>query len=99
MKIYQRQKVPGVRNRLREGVSEGMAIHPIVRWIWTQINHQHASQEDVATRAGINSSTLRKWRDGVRSPRIMELEAVVNVLGYKLKVVLQEDSNGNGQGS
>lgn len=91
MKMYQRQKVPGKPNRLREGVSEGMAVHPIVRWIWQQINDQRASQEDVAERAGINSSTLRKWRDGVRSPRVVELEAVVNVLGYRLKIVMQED--------
>lgn len=91
MKVYQRQKVPGQRKHLRQGVTEGMAIHPIVRWIWEQINSQRASQEDVAERAGVNSSTLRKWRDGVRSPRVVELEAVVNVLGYKLKVVLQEE--------
>lgn len=98
MKLYKRQKIPGLHSRFREGVSEGMAVHPIVRWVWTQINAQRASQEDVAMRAGISSSALRKWRDGVRSPRIVELEAVVNVLGYKLKVVLQEDTNGTHQG-
>lgn len=99
MKLYQKQKVPGVKNRFREGVSEGMAIHPIVRWVWTQINHQRASQEDVSQRSGVSSSTMRKWRDGVRSPRLLELEAVINVLGYKLKVVMEEDRNGDGQSS
>ncbi len=62
MRKYQRQKVPGVRSRLREGVTEGMAIHPIVRFIWDQINHQRASQEDIAQRSGVSASTMRKWR-------------------------------------
>lgn len=93
MRQYQRQKVPGVRSRFRVGVTEGMAVHPLVRWIWQQINDQRASQEDVAERSGVSSSTIRKWRDGVRSPRLVELESVVNVLGYQLKVQLKaEDS-------
>jgi transcriptional regulator with XRE-family HTH domain len=93
MKMYQRQKVPGQREHLRKGVNESVLVHPIVQWIWKQINDQRASQEDVAMRAGVASSTLRKWRDGVRSPRVVELESVVNVLGYNLKVVLQEGKN------
>jgi transcriptional regulator with XRE-family HTH domain len=85
MRNFQKQKVPPKRT------ADGMAIHPIVRWIWDQINFQHASQEDIAKRSGVSSSAMRKWRDGVRSPRLMELEAVVNALGFKIKVVMQED--------
>lgn len=92
MKKYQRQKIPGSKSRLREGVTDGMDIHPIVRWIWQQINDQHASQEDIALHSGVSSSTMRKWRDGVRSPRIVELDAVVSALGYKLKVELREEN-------
>ncbi len=80
MRNYQKQKIPPKKT------ADGMAIHPIVRWIWDQINFQQASQEDVAKRSGVSSSAMRKWRDGVRSPRLMELEAVVNALGFRIKV-------------
>jgi predicted transcriptional regulator len=88
MRNYQKQKVPV---RAPKGTVQGMAVHPIVHWIWDQINFQHASQEDIADRSGVASSTIRKWRNGVRSPRVMELEAVVNALGFKIKVVVAED--------
>jgi transcriptional regulator with XRE-family HTH domain len=76
MRNYQKQKEP----------RKGMAVHPLVRWMWKQMNKQLASQEDVAKRSGVSSSAMRKWRVGVRSPRVMELEAVINALGYKLTV-------------
>jgi transcriptional regulator with XRE-family HTH domain len=76
MRNYQKQKEP----------RKGVAIHPLVRWVWSQMNRQRASQEDIAKRSGVASSTMRKWRVGVRSPRVMELEAVINALGYKLTV-------------
>lgn len=81
MNNYQTQKVP----------PKGMAIHPLVRWIWLEINRQRASQEDVAARSGVASSTMRKWRTGVRSPRVLELEAVINTLGYKLTIRKNKD--------
>lgn len=81
MNNYQKQKEP----------AKGMAIHPLVRWIWAQMNKQRASQEDIAKRSGVSSSAMRKWRAGVRSPRIMEIEAVVNSLGYQLTVRKKND--------
>lgn len=89
MKQYQRSKVPPKKERLKPP-ADGMFVHPIVRWIWLEINHQQASQEDVAVRAGVSSSAMRKWRRGVRSPGIAELEAVVNALGYKIQLKVME---------
>jgi predicted transcriptional regulator len=71
--------------------TEGKAVHPLVRWIWDQIVRQRVAQEDLAERAGVCSSTLRKWRKGERSPQLYELEAVVNVLGGKLNVRVRDD--------
>lgn len=81
MNNYQKQKEP----------RKGMAIHPFIYWIWTEMNKQCASQEDIAKRSGVSSSTMRKWRLGVRSPRVMELEAVINALGYQLAVRRKKD--------
>src|SRR5688572_11232400 len=73
LRKYQYQKIP-----------EGLAIHPFVRLIWDEMNLQCVSQEDVAIRAGVNPGTIRKWRNGTRSPRLLELEAVMNVLGMRI---------------
>lgn len=81
MKIYQRSKEP----------AKGKAVHPIVRWIWRQMNHQRASQEDVAARSGVSSSAMRKWRQGLNSPKLSDIEAVVNVLGGKIVVRIDDD--------
>ncbi len=78
MKQFQTQKVP-----------EGRGVHPIIRFIWKRINLDEWSQEDLAEKSGVTSSTMRKWRRGDRNPRISELEAVVNCLGYK--IVIKED--------
>lgn len=81
MRIYQRSKEP----------AKGKAVHPFVWWIWNQMNIQRASQEDVAVRAGIASSTMRKWRQGVNSPKLTDIEAVINVLGGKISVRISDD--------
>ena len=63
-----------------------MAVHPLVRWMWAEMNKQRASQEDIAKRSGVSSSAMRKWRTGVRSPRVLELDAVAHALGYQITV-------------
>lgn len=83
MKRYQRSKEP----------APNMAVHPIVRWIWHEMNRQRASQEDVAKRAGISSSAMRKWRQGINSPKLSDIEAVVNVLGSEIVVRYKRDDN------
>lgn len=75
MRQFQPQKVP-----------EGRGVHPIIRWIWKRINLDEWSQEDLAKRSGVTSSAMRKWRRGERNPRISELEAVVNAMGYKIVI-------------
>lgn len=82
MRQYQSSKVPNKR----KDPKDGSGIHPIIRWIWVEMNRQCASQEDVAKRAGVSSSAMRKWRKGDRSPKLFEIEAVVNALGGTLRV-------------
>ena len=83
MRNYQRAKEP----------AKGKAVHPAVQWIWRQMNLQRASQEDVAERSGVASSTMRKWRQGINSPKLADIEAVINVLGGKL-IIKVDDDNG-----
>ena len=76
MRQYQRQIIP-----------EGRGVHPIIRWLWKRINLDEWDQETLARRSGVSSSAMRKWRRGERNPRISELEAVINTLGYKIVIV------------
>lgn len=85
MRQYQRSKVPPKREALKPPAND-RGVHPIVRWIWLEMNHQHASQEDVAERAGVSSSAMRKWRQGINSPKLVDIEAVVNALGYSIQI-------------
>ena len=78
-RVYQEQK---------EASAE---VHPIVQWIWQQINARRLSQQDIAELSDVDPSTMRKWRDGLRSPRLAELDAVVKALGYQLRVTMAED--------
>ena len=73
MRQFQTQKVP-----------DGRGVHPIVRWIWKRINTDMWSQEDLAKKAGVSASAMRKWRIGARNPKISEIEAVINAMGYSL---------------
>lgn len=81
MKTFQRVKEP----------AKGKAIHPAVRWVWRQMNMQRASQQDIALRSGVSSSAMRKWRDGINAPKLADIEAVINALGGKLVIRMDDD--------
>jgi transcriptional regulator with XRE-family HTH domain len=51
------------------------------------MNAQCTSQEDVADRSGVSSSAMRKWRNGSRVPNLLDLDAALQVLGYRIGVV------------
>jgi transcriptional regulator with XRE-family HTH domain len=44
------------------------------------------THEFVAEKAGISTATLRNWARGRTTPRLIDIEAVVNVLGSDLSV-------------
>jgi transcriptional regulator with XRE-family HTH domain len=58
--------------------------HPLIHFLWKEMNAQRVSQEDVAERSGVSSGAMRKWRRGSRSPNLCDVEACLNVLGYEI---------------
>lgn len=59
--------------------------HPLVKLMWQEMHAQRASQMDVSERSGVSAGAMRKWRFGQRgSPRLWDIEAVLNTLGYDL---------------
>lgn len=45
-------------------------------------------QQDVADKAGIDKGTYATYEHGKRSPQVYILEAVLNALGYDLKIMV-----------
>lgn len=58
--------------------------HPLVRELWRHMNDQRAPLRDVAEKAGVGYNAMVGWRTR-RLPRIDDLEACFNVLGYTLR--------------
>jgi transcriptional regulator with XRE-family HTH domain len=75
-----------LKKHRKHAIPEGKGVHPFVRWIWKRMNIDEWEQELLAKRAGVTSSAMRKWRRGERNPRISELQAVINAMGYDLVI-------------
>ena len=58
----------------------------LVRIFYDLCDEQRASVVDVADRAGLGRGTVSRWQ-AENSPRVTSLEAVLNVLGYRLAIV------------
>jgi transcriptional regulator with XRE-family HTH domain len=76
MRVYRRQR--------RETASN---CHPFVKFLSKEMARQRATLTDVADRSGVCIKTIGQWRSGGRTPKLRDIEAVVNVLGFELKLV------------
>lgn len=63
-----------------------MHSHPFVRFVWEDIIDRELSLNSVADAAGIDRSTLHKWRKAHKGPYLMQLEEVLKALGYELRI-------------
>ena len=68
----------------------GPGIHPLIRKLLLDIHERGLSITSVARAAGISNKTLRNWQVGSTSPRIGDLEAVLNTLGYDIEAVKRD---------
>jgi len=66
--------------------------HPVVRFLFEELYRQRMCEQDLADRSGINRDTLRNWRTR-NNPRVTDLEATLQCLGYKLKAVKIYEKN------
>lgn len=79
---YRRPRTPPATNR---------GVHPFVRRIWNEMEEQRVSQLALQDCTGINVKTLTSWFRGKHSPKLLDVEAVLNALGYELKLVARTD--------
>jgi hypothetical protein len=65
------------------------AVDPLVREAIEILRRQPLKETDIALRAGIHVYAIRMWRLG-HSPVVRNLLAVLDVLGYELRIVRKE---------
>lgn len=80
VRVYRRQRKP-----------VASSTHPLVKMMTAEMARQRATLTDVAIRSGVNVKTIGHWKSGDRVPKLRDLEAVLNVLGYELKAVPQKE--------
>lgn len=72
--------------------------HPAVVFLDDEIGRRRIPAYHVARRAGLCQDTISAWRRG-SSPSVGNLDAALNVLGYRLVVVpLQQSGAESGAG-
>ena len=66
-------------------------VHPLVKALFVEMGEQQCTIMDMAERSGVNKNTLKDWRNR-SNPRIIDLEACLNVLGKTLTVSNLKDN-------
>lgn len=64
--------------------------HPLVKQLFEIIHRERMGLFDLAERSGVNRNTIQNWRKHF-TPSIATFIAVLNVLGYELKIVKKKD--------
>lgn len=59
--------------------------HRVIKFLTEEMHSQRMTSIDLSERAGLSKETIRWWRYRTM-PRINDLEAALNVLGYELTV-------------
>jgi DNA-binding phage protein len=61
-------------------------VHHILRFIEQEITVQGISKREVARRAGIHHDSLYRYLQGRDKCALEQAEAILNVLGYTVKI-------------
>lgn len=60
-------------------------------WLRDELKRQHITQAKFAEMASTDDRCVSLWIRGVRDPRLYKLDEVLNVLGYHMEFVRNED--------
>ena len=70
--------------------------HPLIQLVFDEWQRQKQTALEITGRAELGYRTLEKWRAG-QIPSVVNLEAVLNVLGFELRAVPVHDERATGQ--
>lgn len=85
-----RKTTPRAYREPRKTPADGKGVHPLVKWIWMEMKHQQISQLAIEEYTGVSTKVFNSWVRGASSPKLIDIEAMVNALGYNLKVTVSE---------
>ena len=60
--------------------------HPLVVFMWREIERRKVTLTSVSDASGIERASIHKWKTSPKGPYLVQLEAVLNALGYKITV-------------
>jgi transcriptional regulator with XRE-family HTH domain len=66
------------------------AKEPLVKELLSIIDQQPESDFMLSVHIGTSHQTISQWRNGHASPRLDIFQAVLNYLGYELKIVRKQ---------
>lgn len=62
----------------------GSGIHPLVHFVFEKMQERKFSIKRLARRSGVSETVIGSLRDGRTRPKLDDMEALLNVLGYEL---------------
>lgn len=82
------RKAPRTRANLKFRRTSTIPVHahPLVREMYAHIIEQNLTLGEVSERSGVAEKSISHWRSKY-TPLTQNLEAVLNVLGYRLAIV------------
>jgi len=89
MKVL-RKTTPRAYREPRKAPAEGKGVPPMVKWIWMEMQHQKISQLAMQDYSGVETKKFNSWVRGASSPKLVDIEAMVNALGYNLTVSVSQ---------
>lgn len=68
---------------------KGARLHldPLVQQLGSVLEGEAGFLEEVCKTAGIHRQTLAKWLRGERTPNLLHFNALLQAVGYRLKIV------------
>ncbi len=66
------------------GVRIGRGVDPLLVWLGMYLAGEKLSSEHIAKEAGLSGCCVRQWINGRRAPGLMDVRAVMSILGYEL---------------
>lgn len=64
-------------------------VHPLVRFLFEEMARQKITNPVVAKQAGVSKDAMWEWRNRT-TPKVSDLEACLNAIGYELVVRRRE---------
>ena len=66
--------------------------HPLVKFLFEEMNRQRIGIVDMAKKAGLDRCSFQRWQSGTVSMTIANLDACLNVLGFRIDAFNTETS-------